>query len=79
MQRELWLTQGKRWLKDTLAKSGEIIPGLENGLSRARGEELASHVLGAICQLTWLQRKVMLGHNKNEADSKPRMLNPEIQ
>lgn len=47
-----------------LAETGKAIPGLKNGLSRGPREELASHVLGAICQLTWLKKKVMLGNNK---------------
>lgn len=78
-EKEVLINTGQAMAEDTLAKSGEGIPGLENGLSKLQGEELASHVLGAICQLTWPEKKVMLGHNKNEVDSKPRTLNPEIQ
>lgn len=78
-KKEALVSTGQAVAEDTLAKCGEGIPGLENGLSKPQGEELASHVLGPICQLTWLAKKVMLGHNKNEVDSKPRMLNPEIQ
>lgn len=32
---------------------------------KAQREELASHMLGATCQLTWLKKKVMLGNNKS--------------